>query len=444
MAPPANTRPMGSPSATKTMKDRMSPFLTEPGKEQDGPAQQPTAAQRQQEQTRTRPEVERNPKPAAEKKEPSQQERPTGELEKVAKEKTEEQEAAAREAEGKPAKTDEFPDPEATRNMKSGELGRHYKKLKVALDTARAENKRLAEAKANDPAAAELQKTLEERTKRLEAVESELRYTNYEASQEYQDTYWKPYETAFNGGRALMSELRVREVKDDVTGEVTQPKRSATADDFDRLVMMDNTGDAAEMAEQMFGPTQAAEVMRERRKVRELNTAKEQAKEKFKKEGGEIFNQRQQTANKQREAAAKAYTEGIKSGVEKYPEYFGTVEGDEAGNAALTKGFAFADACFNGVIKQADGSERKLNPTELAGYHAALRNKAGAFDKLVHQKKAMGDRIKELETKLKEFEASEPGAGEGGGAGGGRAAEEAATGPKGGTTAVRNRMSKFL
>lgn len=446
MAPPPGVRPKGSPPATKTVKDRMAPFFSEPGKEREAQEQAPTAAQRQVEQSRQRPPVERQPAkaaaPAAKAAEAAAAKQ-SGELERVAAEKTAEQEAAAKTGEQAQAKADEFPDPEATRNMKSGELGRHYKKLKVALDTARAENKRMAEAKANDPAQAELQKTLEERTKRLELVESELRYSNYEADPDYQETYWKPYEAAFNSGRALMQELRVREVKDEVSGEVSQPKRSATADDFDRLVMIDNTGDAAELAEQMFGPTQAAEVMRERRKVRELNAAKEQAKDKFKKEGGEIFKQRQDQLRKTQEVTIKAFEAAKKAGFTKYPEVFGEVEGDEAGNTALAKHMALADACFTGKIKQADGSERQLTQVELAEYQGIMRNKAGAFGKLVHQKAQLEAKIKELETKLKEFEDSEPGPGEGA-AGGDREAAEAERGPKNSTRAITNRMGRFV
>lgn len=337
-----------------------------------------------------------------------------------------------------PKTAGEFPDVESAKSMKSGELSRHYKNVKTKLDAVIKEYEDFKTKSGNDPEKSKLQETLKQREDRLKEYEDTLRYTNFEQSDEYKNQYWKPYEEAYQSGRQMVTELRVKEVKDEL-GEITQQKRAATAEDFDRIALMDNTGDAAELAEQLFGPTQAAEVMRERRKVRELNNAKEAAKDKYKKEGGEIMAKRQEVWQTQQREVAKTYETEIKTAIEKHPEWFGEVDGDETANTALAKGFALADQAFSGKAKNADGSERQMTPQEMAKLHAAIRNKAGAFDKLVYQLNQARKELAEHKEKLKGFEASEPRDGEPAGKG-----NEGVERVPAGKAGIGARMSKFF
>lgn len=339
------------------------------------------------------------------------------------------------------AEDDGFPTIEAARTMKSGELGRHYKNVKLELQKTKSELTKLkAKSSEANPEVGKLTETVKQYEERMKAQEETLRYVNFEQSDEYKMQYWEPYSTAFQSGRDLVTELRVREVKDSVTDEVTQQKRMATAEDFDRLVMMDNTADASDLAEQMFGAVQAAEVMRERRKVRELNAAKEQAKDKYKKEGGEIFKKRQEAAQAQQREVEQVYAQEIKKAAEKYPQWFAPVDGDEAGNKALEKGIAFADSAFSGKVVNADGTERALAPKELAERHAVMRNKAAGFDRLALQLKQANQAKTELEAKLKEFQESEPKAGDGAGKG---AKGDDAAAPRG-AKGIEARMQKWV
>lgn len=445
MAPPANVRPKGSPPATKDVKNRMAPFFTEPGKEKDGPAIAPTAAQRQAERTRP-PVAAREPaKPAAEAAPKEVPKNP------AAAAKANDQQAAAKPVEGaaKAEPTAEESEKAAgyltdaeVSQKKSGELGRHYKKIKQENMGLKAQLTKARESAEKNPEVGKLTETLKQREERLAAVEQELRYTNFEASQEFKDKYWTPYEKSYQDGRSLATELLVKEKKDDL-GEVQQAARAGTSEDFDRIVGEPNTARAAQLAQDLFGEVQAAEILRARRDVLKLNTAKEQAKEQYKKEGGEIFKQRQEAAQAQQAQAAKAFKDGIKSGVDKHPQWFGEVDGDAELNRKLAAGKAFADSCFSGKIKNEDGTERQLNGQELAARQAAMYNQASAFQRLVHEGKRKDDHIKSLEAKLKEFEESQPGAGDGARepAGGKEAPDN---GPKNSTRAIGSRMSRFL
>lgn len=421
----------------------MAKFFTEPGKEKDGPAIEPTAAQKQIERTRPAVAKREDPKPAAAKEIPK-------DLAAVAKAKTSEAETAPKPGDG-PA---EAPTAEAEEKAagyltdaevlqkKSGELGRHYKKIKQENMGLKAQLAKARETSEKNPEVGKLTETLKQREERLAAVEQELRYTNFEASQEFKEKYWAPYEKSYQDGRNLAGELLVKEKKDDL-GETLQESRVGTADDFDRIVSEANTARAAQLAQDMFGEVQGAEIMRARREVLKLNAAKEEAKEKYKKEGGEIFKQRQEQVQVHQAAAAKAFRDGIKAGTDKYPQWFGEVEGDAELNAKLAQGKAFAEACFSGKIKNADGTERQLTTQELAQRQAAMYNQASAFQKLVLEGKRQAEKIKELEAKLKEFEESQPGPGDGQREPtGGR--EPADNGPKGGRNAIASRMSRFV
>src|SRR5277367_4047546 len=109
-----------------------------------------------------------------------------------------------------------------------------------------------------------------------------------------------PYEKAFKEGRSMTSEFMVRERKDDL-GEIVQASRMGTADDFDLIVRETNTEKAARLAHDLFGEYQAGEIMSARRDVKKLSSATEEARDKYKKEGGEIFKKRQEEFSKTRD-----------------------------------------------------------------------------------------------------------------------------------------------
>jgi hypothetical protein len=432
----------------------MAKFMTEPGREKEAPGQAPTAGAQQRAQRDATDAARRAPKEEPTKQPVTKESKNAAQVPKdltaAAKDKTERQEAGEV-PDDKPVEAAEeaekgagyLPD-EKVAQMKSGELGRHYKNLKKENIGLKAALTKAREAQANDPERTKATAQAAELQAKLDAAQAELRYTNFEASDEFKNTYWQPYEKAYNEGRDLTTELLVKEKKNDLD-EVVRAGRVGTFEDFDAIVNEPNTAKAAQIAHDLFGEVQAAEVMRARRDVRKLSAATEEARAKFKKEGGEIFKKQQQERQEQQQRAHKTYQTAVKEGVEKHKQWFGEVEGDDAANAALAKGMLWADTAFTGVLKQADGSERRLNPEELAQVHAAIRNKAGAFDKLAYQMKQRDDKIKELEAKLKEFEESEPREGEGARRGNGDGAGvQTQRGRTSDSRNIEERMSRFV
>jgi hypothetical protein len=154
-------------------------------------------------------------------------------------------------------------------------------------------------------------------------------------------------------------------------------------------------------------------VINAREKVRDILGRAREAEADYKKNGAEKHRQQtEQMTQRQREIAG-IFDRQAKEAVEKYPRLFKAIEGDTQGNELLERGFARADAAFGGVLKGADGNPVRLSPPELAALHAEIRNKAGGFDRAIHLLSQRNLRIKELEKKLKQYEDSEPGAGNG-------------------------------
>jgi hypothetical protein len=91
-------------------------------------------------------------------------------------------------------------------------------------------------------------------------------------------------------------------------------------------------------------------------------------------------------------------------------------------NAALEQGYMLADLAFNAVDPanvsklpkwvQERMVNGKLPPQEMAKLHAAIRNKAGAFDRLAYQNKQLQTQLAELKKQLGNYKSSEPGEGE--------------------------------
>lgn len=262
---------------------------------------------------------------------------------------------------------------------------------------------------AEDPEKKTLQERLSEREKRLQDLENEIRFHRYESSQEYKDKYEQPFINAFQTGRQKTSSLKVVERKNDETGEIIQQSRQATANDFDRIAMIGDDDQAAEVAEQLFG-SRAPMVLYHRERVQELNAAKEKAVQDFRKVGSEREKQLAEKSQQERKRMVEMFDAITKQSVEKFPALFKPVEGDEKGNELLKKGFDLVDTVFK-------GDTSRIPPEKLVAMHAAVRNRAAAFGRLAYQNKGLQEKITELEKELDQYRESEPAGGEADGKG---------------------------
>lgn len=244
-----------------------------------------------------------------------------------------------------------------------------------------------------------LQERLAQLQKRAEEQETELKFANYEKSGEYKEKYYEPFVQAYQAGRTKVASLKIQQVMDDL-GEVTQQARKATAEDFDNIMAIADDGEAAELAHKMFGPM-ANLVMYHREKVQDLNAARINAIDDYRKKGSE---REAQTSAQMKEAQKKIrgiFGDAIKEGVNKHPQWFKADDGDEQGKQLLERGLQQADMLFS-------ESAGKMDATERAVRHAAMRNKAGAFDYVALKLHRALARIAELETENKQYQQSEP------------------------------------
>jgi hypothetical protein len=212
---------------------------------------------------------------------------------------------------------------------------------------------------------------------------------------------------AYISGQNKTASLTVRG-PDDTT-------RKGTKEDFDTIMGIGNDDQAAEAATEMFG-SKAPLVLYHREKVMELNAAKTKALDEYRTKGSEQEKTTREQTEKQRgEITTQLETfwkKHVETPREKYATYGKPVDGDEQGNKLLQAGYARAEQAFANL----NPFDPKLSPEareKLVALHGQTLNKAAWFDRLAYQKRAADARVKELEAKVAEYEASEPGAGSG-------------------------------
>lgn len=285
------------------------------------------------------------------------------------------------------------PELRAAYSAKKKELGETREKLTAA----EARLKELEAQLGDGSQLTKLQEQLTQRESRLKELEEAVKFADYEKSPEYKEKFYKPFVDAYANGQNKVASLRVLERKNDVD-EVIQAGRKATADDFDAIMRISDDGQAAELADRLFGPM-ANLVIYHREKVMDLNTARVNAIDEFRKVGGEREQQTAAAMQQLQERTRGIYKQAVDSGLAKYPQWFKADDGDDQGKAMLEKGMVNADMIF---------SDAKQPPERMAQLHAAFRNMAGAFPFVALKLHRAEARIKELEGELDAFKKSEP------------------------------------
>lgn len=288
--------------------------------------------------------------------------------------------------------------PSSDKFQKAAPLRAAYDGLKQKFHKLEKDFKELqSKPPADDPEKKTLLERLEERDKRLKALEEDLRFTSFERTDEYKTKYEKPFVRAFNQGRSKTAGLKVTDAEGNL--------RQGTEADFDVIMRIPDDATAAEKAAEMFG-NQAPAVIWHREHVQSLNndrvTAIEEARQ-----GGEA--RAKEMVEKQAREKADMETRQQKiagefkrlndEAAEKYPQWFKPEDGDDKGNELLQKGYSLAAAGFNGA---------NTPPEEMVKIHSAIFNKAAGFDRMVYKNTMLANKVKELETELAQFKKSEP------------------------------------
>jgi hypothetical protein len=278
------------------------------------------------------------------------------------------------------------------------------KELRAALDnhkkmvqTLKAEIEAMKKGKpAEDPEKKTLLERIQQEEERRKALEQELGAVSYEKTEEYKSKFVKPMEKAFKTAYEEIGRLQALNSE----GEA----RLATKEDFQALLIPDY-GKAAKLAREIFGEN-ASEALAHRRRIYDLERDRVEALEYHQTNRAQIEANQKIEAEKAAKASAELWQNTTKAQVEKYPQFFGPEDGDEEGNAALQKGFEFTDYVYGNPNLP---TEKKIE------YHAVIRNKAAAFDRLALRHKRTAERLAELEKELAGFKASVPGPSDGGG-----------------------------
>jgi hypothetical protein len=256
---------------------------------------------------------------------------------------------------------------------------------------------------ANDPEKERL-------SKRLNELEDEIRYVNYEKSTEFTEKFHQPY---INLAKSLTAEATELIVEDGNGGG-----RQLTPQEFWAIVGKSTLNEAMSAARVIFpdDSTKATYLVNKRTEIKRSWDAMEQAKSEFKVKGAErekeMLTKRQQEEAKQAEAVKQKAEKwralndaAIKN--ERLKDFFVAAEDDPKGKELLTKGFKEADLAFN-QGQPVDGQGEPMKEDDLIELWSGVRNKAGAFNYVAYRYRLANSRIAELEKELAEFKTSEP------------------------------------
>jgi hypothetical protein len=271
--------------------------------------------------------------------------------------------------------------PASDLRVQSAKLAKGYRMMAARMKETEAKLKEASEPKP-DPEVA----TLKER---VAVAEKELRHAAFLKSPEYKEKFETPFFEKLNEAYSFIKELSYE--GDDGAA------RTGTQQDFDKLLEMGHQA-ASKQAEEMFGPTIAAELMAYRRSLAGIRQSASKEAEKYKAEGEKIERERLVQREQQRKAVEEVFKRENEAMPKKYPDIFGEIEGDDEGNQLLKQSYAEVD-------KSQDPS---LPLEEKISRLVAIRHRAAALPREIRRRKAAEARITELEEALKAYEESTP------------------------------------
>lgn len=293
------------------------------------------------------------------------------------------------------------------------EWGRGFEKqvkellpLKEKLTSA---EKKMAELEAKIPRSQQESETLNariaEQQKVIDQYENKVRFFDYQESKEYREKYEQPYQAAYARGRTKIRQLmaNVPTGEKDIDDRPVMTERPGTDADFDAIYEAP-LGQAWKLARERFGDA-APTVMDWREKAAEHAENAIGAINKYRTEAAEI---------KKADAARRVETNSsvmaswrkandMFSNDPKRQAYWGRDADDPEANAALDKGFAFADKRFDGEIYNA------LPMSEKVMLDAGIRHRVAGFYKLSHVNSKLSAENADLKKQLAEIRGSAPG-----------------------------------
>ena len=306
--------------------------------------------------------------------------------------------AGAADGTKKPEETDTGTGDDPTKRFQmASELRRDYRRIHAENERLASKVKELESGRPSEKPEERkaLDAKLEALNKRNAELEEEISYRDYTKSKDFQEKYKQPFETKLARVYRQIADLYVQ---DGVEGQT----RPATNADFDR-VLEAGQADARRVAKEIFGDEDFREVLQYRRELNELQDSADQELKNWRDKAKEREENRSKQDRQMREQAETMFRKALDTYTDKYPDWFGDVEGDDELNNALHKG-------FNDVDRSQD---RNLPLEQRLDLLAAVRLKAASFGRHLVTIKRLKAKVAELEESLKGYKASEPGEGQG-------------------------------
>lgn len=272
-------------------------------------------------------------------------------------------------------KPEEKKTPEALEQFSSfKELRTKYEETKRRAESHESKIKeyeaKLAEAaKTGSPADEKVwQEKIAAKEKDLQALQAKLAETDFTQSEDYQEKYWKPYVNSYTRAIAAMTGFQAQNA-DGTT-------RPITKEDAELLLSLPETK-SYELAKDLFGEGSHALAVMAAHKIRitEAKEALDAGKASFQKIADERRNKQFVEQQQMGETIGKLWQKGNQEFIEK-SKWLKPDESDPEGSELLAKGFERADKAFT--------QDAAMKPEDRVALHVELRNKAAAYDRLVH------------------------------------------------------------
>lgn len=244
----------------------------------------------------------------------------------------------------------------------------------------------------------ELEKDYKPRAAKLAEVEKKLiekeeilRIRDYQSTEEFHNQFVKPIADAHAEAAGYMAQLTVT----DGEGHV----RQATTDDLNEILATRSLNDAAALAQQKFGPLIASTIVNMKVRISGLERSRQEAVKNAGIHSAEWVKNQQIAMSQQREQFRNSVLAEANRLISESP-HLKLADDDNDGKATIGSATQFADSLWEENPNQ--------TPEQVARKLAKVRLDVVEAPLLRSKVSKMQERIKELETRLSDYEASEP------------------------------------
>lgn len=306
-----------------------------------------------------------------------------------------------------PTPPPELPSPDDAR-IKAPELRAAYAKVKSDYARLKAEHDELRSGKPTE-AMAGLMKQNELHEQTIKGLKEQIAASDWTQSDEYRERFIAPVKQVILRATELAKGIRVTDPR---SGEA----RAGTMEDFLAVLGAASTGDAADIAEEIFGATKAPLFLHYRDKIGEVEEVRNRELAKHTKEHDE--RSKLQTADdvRTRERLYGVFKGEQERGIEKLGPLVTVKDGDDGEKGLVDKGEHLANVAFFGCSD--------ITPEDMAKIQASVWLRSSRFGLVVSRMRKLEAEKAALEEKLNGHKKSAPNADDGSPATNGAGGEE--------------------